>query len=370
MNTYDAVIIGGGIHGCSVAFNLAQDNLKVLVLEKDYCGKHASGVNAGGVRRLGRDFREIELLNFSMEKYWHNIENFLDDDCEFRKSSQIKIATTLEDLNFLRTRVEAVKKMGFHHEELILHDELKEILPELSDEALGAILVKGDGCANPFKTTNAIKRKALRHHVVVKEQEVVVDIKGNDIASWRVTTDKNCYTTKYIINCAGAWGNQIAYFFGENIPFNASCYLLSITSKAKFFLKPVIGFQGRSLSLKQFDNGSFMIGGGFKGTLNLKSNKTVPDFRGIAQNIKNACDLFKKMKEVTILRSWGGIEGECADKIPIISKSTRFESVIHNFGYSGHGFELAFGSGKIVSEMLLGQKLSIGNVDSFKIDRF
>ena len=50
MTDADVVVIGGGIHGCSAAFNLARRGLKVILLEKDHIGRHASSANAGGVR--------------------------------------------------------------------------------------------------------------------------------------------------------------------------------------------------------------------------------------------------------------------------------------------------------------------------------
>jgi sarcosine oxidase subunit beta len=370
MNSYDAIVIGGGIQGCSVAYNLADNGLKVLILEKDYCARHASGVNAGGVRRLGRDFRELELSDFSMKQYWHKLDSFLNEDCEYEKVPQIKIAMDEEALEFCKNRIEKVKAMGFEHEQLIDSTTLKNFVPDVSDKALGAILVEDDGHANPFKTTVAIKHKAMKSGVSIKEGEKVLDITGDDKTAWKVTTDKNVFNAKYIINCAGAWGNKIAKFFGEDAPLEAACLLLSITSKIEPFLKPVIGFQGRALSLKQFSNGSLMIGGAFRGSLNLETNETIVDFTKIAQNVSNATELFPKLKNAKIVRSWGGIEGICKDQIPIISKSTKYETVIHNFGYSAHGFQPAFGSGKIVSQMLLDQKLSINNIDEFRIDRF
>ena len=54
----DAIIIGGGLFGCSTALHLAMHGMSVIVLEKDHVGRHASGVNAGGVRRLGRALPE------------------------------------------------------------------------------------------------------------------------------------------------------------------------------------------------------------------------------------------------------------------------------------------------------------------------
>lgn len=57
--TADAIIIGGGLHACSTALHLALAGLDCVIVEKDHIGRHASGVNAGGVRRLGRALPEI-----------------------------------------------------------------------------------------------------------------------------------------------------------------------------------------------------------------------------------------------------------------------------------------------------------------------
>ena len=54
MTTSDVLVIGAGLHGCSAALHLARRGLRVRVIDKDHVGRHASGVNAGGVRRLGR----------------------------------------------------------------------------------------------------------------------------------------------------------------------------------------------------------------------------------------------------------------------------------------------------------------------------
>ena len=92
----DAVVIGGGIHGCSVALHLAKHGLTCILVEKDYVGRHASGVNAGGVRRLGRDLPEIPISNLS-SKMWHQIGDLTDDDCGFEISNQIKVAESDTD---------------------------------------------------------------------------------------------------------------------------------------------------------------------------------------------------------------------------------------------------------------------------------
>ena len=71
--TADLVVIGGGIQGCSAALHAALRGLSVIVIEKDTVARHASGVNAGGVRRLGRHYAEIPISQRSME-IWNRIE--------------------------------------------------------------------------------------------------------------------------------------------------------------------------------------------------------------------------------------------------------------------------------------------------------
>src|SRR5437763_15363062 len=115
---YDVVVIGGGIHGCSAALHLAMAGAKVVVVEKDHVARHASGVNAGGVRRLGRHLAEVPLAVASLE-IWRRIADIVDDPCGFESHGQVKVAEDEAGLESLRGRVAQVKALGFAHEELI-----------------------------------------------------------------------------------------------------------------------------------------------------------------------------------------------------------------------------------------------------------
>ena len=89
--TRPVVIIGAGIQGCATAFFMSQRGQPVIVLEKDHVGRHASGVNAGGVRRLGRDIAEIPLSLASMD-WWNQIDQLLDIDKGFHRKFYVKVA--------------------------------------------------------------------------------------------------------------------------------------------------------------------------------------------------------------------------------------------------------------------------------------
>ncbi len=97
MTRADAIIIGGGIHGCATAVNLCLKGLRPVLIERDYAGRHASGVNAGGVRQLARHVAEIPLSIRSMG-LWERIADIVDDDCEFESHGQVLVAETGEEL--------------------------------------------------------------------------------------------------------------------------------------------------------------------------------------------------------------------------------------------------------------------------------
>ncbi len=123
---YDVIIVGAGLHGCATALNLVQRKQRVLLLEKKSAGRGASGVNAGGVRRLNRAPAEIPLSLAAME-LWHRIEKIVDHDCGFRASGQIKIAENDADMRKLEERARLTHSLGYSHEELIDAREMRTL---------------------------------------------------------------------------------------------------------------------------------------------------------------------------------------------------------------------------------------------------
>jgi len=157
--TAEAIVVGGGLHGCSAALHLARRGVRTVVVEKDHAGRHASGVNAGGVRRLGRALPEIPLADAAMA-LWRGIADLVGDDCGFVASGQVKVAESEAELAALGTRAGKVRAMGFAHEEIIDRDALRDLLPAVAPHCVGGMVVRDDGHANPFRTVQAFKRRA------------------------------------------------------------------------------------------------------------------------------------------------------------------------------------------------------------------
>ena len=116
MNGSDVLIVGGGLMGLSSAFQLVRRGYRVRLLEAEYCGRHASGVNAGGVRTQGRDMAEIPLALVAREQLWHHLQELLGDGCGFVPSGQLQVAENEADERAARERVALLQAHGFRHE--------------------------------------------------------------------------------------------------------------------------------------------------------------------------------------------------------------------------------------------------------------
>ena len=363
----DVIVIGGGLHGSSAALHLARRGARVTVLEKDHVGRHASGVNAGGVRRLGRHLAEMPLAVAAME-LWHRIEDLVDDDCGFESHGQVKVAENETEFATLHARVDKLTRHGFSHEELIDRAALKEILPAISDHCVGAIVCRADGAANPYRTTLAFKRKAESLGVRFIEGAAVTGLARNG-GAWRVATGADAYEAAIVVNCAGAWADRLAAALNEPVPLEPIAPMLMITAALPPFIKPVVGAAGRPLSFKQFRNGTVLIGGGHRGRLERDANRTELDFAGLAVSARTVWELFPIMRGSQIVRSWAGIEARMPDDIPVIGPSSTSDGVFHAFGFSAHGFALGPIVGAIVAELVTGGKTNLP-IAPFRVDRF
>lgn len=211
----DLLVIGGGLHGCAAAMFAAERGLCVTLLEKDRIGRHASGVNAGGVRRLWRDIEEVPLANLSMQM-WRRISEIVEDDCGFQPVQQVKVAENVDDMAFLRARIEQMQAAGYTHERMIDRAELRDLLPAVSEHCTGGI-ASDDGFAMPAQTTAAFARRARKLGVSIHEGEEVVAIE-HDRGQWHVRSRTGQWTAGKLHELCRRLGRKGRRVAGRNGP--------------------------------------------------------------------------------------------------------------------------------------------------------
>ena len=192
---------------------------------------------------------------------------------------------------------------------------------------------------------------------------------GGHTPVWRLHTERGDFEAPRVVNAAGAWAAQVARWVGDDAPVNPSAYMLMITARVAPFVQPVVGATSRTLSFKQFANGTVLIGGGHLGRAYPQTNRTELDFAKLSLNARIAAEIFPRMRDVAVVRAWAGIEGRMPDDLPVLCPSVRAAGVVHSFGYSGHGFQLGPGCWLIVSRLVQEQAPGF-NLSAFDISRF
>lgn len=362
----DVLVIGGGLHGTSSALHLALGGASVIVLEADYVARHSSGVNAGGVRTLGRPVPEIPLALMSREM-WHALPEIIGDDGGFVPSGQLKIAETEDELEACRARVGLLQAHGFTHEKLIDRETVLALEPALAKHVTGGIWVERDGYALPFRTTTAFRLAAQRRGVAFHEGAPVARIEQR-AERWYAQTPRGWFAAGKLLVAAGAWSGELALQAGEHVPVHPEGLMLMVTHRVAPFCKATLGAIGRPLSFKQFDNGTVVIGGKLIGIADLPGRHGEVDFMRLVKSAQTVVDLFPHLRHLGINRAWAGVEAFTDDSLPVISASRKASNLYYSFGYCGSGFQLGPACGRLVAEMMLDGAASLP-LDAFAIDR-
>ena len=364
---YDTVIIGGGLMGASTALQLALAGQRVVVLEKDHPGRHASGVNAGGVRRLNRHPAEIPLAVAAAEM-WRNVSALVDSDCDVRLTGQVRVAESAADIEKLEERAALVRSLGYEHEQLIDRDQLYRLVPALAPHCLGALYTEGDGMARPYHALTAFRRKAESLGVVFQRGHRVQALEQTNVG-WRVVSDLGAFTGDAVVNAAGAWADRICALIDESVPVTVGAPMMMVTERLPHFLDPVVGAASRMLSFKQMENGTVLIGGAHLAAHDMERETTTIDFAKLRESSRTVLALFPHMKSVRIVRAWAGLEAFTPDRLPVIGASACAPGVFHAFGFSAHGFQLSPIVGQLVAELIMDRPGAL-SLESFRIQRF
>jgi len=362
------IVIGGGIQGCATAYFLARRGQDVTLLEKDHIARHASGVNAGGVRRLGRDPVEIPLSLASMD-IWRSLQDHIGDHVDaFHPCFYLKVALDEDGQALGVDRTDALQKVGFQHEIWLEDPEIQRRLPHLSCPTYGGILVEGDGWALPWRIVQGFASAAVRNGARLVEDCRVISLERGG-SGWQVHTTKGLFEAAQVVNCAGAWAAGLAALAGEaKFPLSPYAPMLAVTDRRPAILPAVMGVLGQTLSLKQLHTGQFVIGGGVRAHANLETSLGEVDIPALAASMNLATTLFADITSARIIRCWSGIEGYMPDDLPVIGRGSQ-PGLVHGFGFSAHGFQLGPAVGEALADLVMGQQPRI-SLAPFSPSRF
>jgi sarcosine oxidase subunit beta len=368
-NSAEIVIIGGGISGCSIAYNLAKKGVKnIVVIEKNYICSGSTGRCGAGVRMQWGTEMNCKIAKKSIE-FFENANEILEykRDVEFKQSGYLLVADTDKEVEQFKKNIEVQHACGIPSRMLTLQ-EAKEIVPYLNTDILkGAAFCEKDGFLNPFKTTDAFYQAAKRLGVEFYTFTEVTDIKVEHGKVIGVETNKGNISTNIVVNATNGWSKQLCEMVGVDVPVYSERHQIMVTEPVEPLQGPMVMSFGLNFYIQQSLDGSF-IGG--RGDANEPRDLRMTSSWHFLEEMAKTIDLvLPTISKLRVIRQWAGLYNMTPDKQPIYDKADNVEGYYIAIGYSGHGFMFGPITGVVMSEMILGEEPTI-DVSMLNLNRF
>lgn len=365
----DIVIIGGGISGVSIAYNLAVKGMKnIVVFDDNYMTGGATGRCGAGVRQQWKSKMNCILAKRSVDFFEHAQEILgYHRDIEFKQEGYLVVASTKEEDEQFRKNVALQNSLGIPSK-LCTKEEAKAIVPHLNiTDVYSATFCHTDGHLNPFLMTDAYYQAAKKLGVQFFYQEKVMDIVVEHGNIKKVITKNYEVHTSKVVNAAGGYAKEVGLMAGVDIPVYSENHQILVTEPVEKMQGPMVISFSKNIYCQQVPHGSFLMG---------RSDKHAPHDHDISSShefldemVKTAVDLLPPLRDMRIVRAWGGSYNLSPDRQPIISDTSQLKGFYMACGFSGHGFMFAPVTGELLSDIILDKETDIDR-SFLHIDRF
>ncbi|MGQ9823959.1 MAG: NAD(P)/FAD-dependent oxidoreductase [Desulfotomaculales bacterium] len=371
--TADAVVIGGGIHGCSIAYHLAKLGCRrTVVLEKEGCLAYgATGRSGAGFRVQFGTEPNVRLAAASIEMF-ENLAAELDYpyDLELYQGGYLILAYSSSAFEQLEKNARLQREVAGAETRILTPEEIREIVPFLSLEGVvGGSFNQRDGHANPWHVTFAYARAARRLGVEIltgTEATGILCAKGK-VQGVRTGTGE-IIEAPVVVNAAGPHGALVAKMAGVDVPLYPERHQILVTEPLERVIPcMVISFQ-HGTYFKQTPHGSILIGVGDP-EHEVKDFNQRPTWQFLKDAARKVTFHMPALREVRVIRQWAGLYDMTPDSQAILGSVPEVEGFYLDIGWSGHGFMMGPAVGKIMAELITGKEPAI-DISCFALERF
>ncbi len=412
----DVVIVGGGIIGTSAALFLAQKGVSTLLCEKGHIAGEQSSRNWGWCRKMGRDPRELPLIIESL-RLWQGMNELVEAETGFRQAGIMYLAEKQAELGQFEAWLEHARQYQLDSR-ILTAAEARELMPGLTGNWAGALYTASDGKAEPQRGAPAIARAARKHGAAIMTHCAVrgIETAGGRVSS--VVTEKGRVACNSVVLAGGAWSRLFCGNLGVALP--QLKVLASVMRTEPLSGGPEVSASGGLFGIRKRMDGGYTVA-----TLGVRTIDLVPDnFRLLREYMPAVRLHWKKLRfragrrfveewrmkrrwrldeptpfeavrtldpdpdpyvierartavaealplfrGVRVAESWGGMIDVMPDAIPVISPVEALPGFYIATGFSGHGFGIGPGAGKLVADMVAGDS-TIVDPTPFRLSRF
>ena len=364
--SYDVVIIGGGIHGLATAYYLAKNHgiTNVAVVDKAYLGSGGSGRNTAIVRSNYLTPEGVAFYDRCLELY-NTMSIDLNINVMFSERGHMTLAHTDSALRTMNWRAE-VNKLQDIDSSVIGPDEIKKLAPSLdvsSDSRypiLGALYHPPGGTIRHDAVVWGYARAADTLGVDLIQKTEVLDIlceggedehgKGAGGKVTGVRTSRGNISAPIVVNCTAGWASQLSNMAGVRLPITTHPLQAAVTEPVKTFLPTVVVSGSLHVYVSQTDRGELVFGASVDPVATYDMRGTLEFTEELAGHV---LELMPGISKMRLLRQWAGLCDMTPDYSPVMGP-TQVDGYFVDVGWGTYGFK----AGPVAGEQMA---ISIAN---------
>lgn len=370
-DSYDVLIIGGGIIGANIAYYTAKTGLKVALVESSTVASGTSSKCDGNVLLIDKEPGFDSKMAIKSQALIKKLSTELEMPFEFRHAGSIFLCADDDELEQAYEWVDLHNSQNGDHEffKKLTKEDLKNDSKYFADHLTGGIECINDSTLNPYMLTFSLINQAHKYDFSLYENTPVTGIQKLPDGIFKISSHERTFKAEKVINAGGIYAPKIAGMLGMDIPITPRKGHLLVSSRAELmgtrkiqefgYLMTKFGKE-RNASKEMNDYGialvheatesqNFLLGSSreFVGFDNKVNHKVI---KLIAQR---AIEFFPAMKDMNVIRSYTGLRPWMPDHLPIISE-TKVSGFYIAAGHEGDGIGLSAITGQWVSQMMTG----------------
>ena len=372
---YDVVIVGGGVNGLSLAYNLAANHgvRDVAVIERAYIGSGASGRNTQVVRANYNTPETVPLYKASLE-IWRTLSQELDFNLMFSNVGELDLCHTTDTLEVERDKSLLNRAYGVQTD-IVTVDEIRDMNPLVDVTGGGELSVVGASYHPPGSMARhdsvvwGYASAADRLGVDVHEGLPVTGLDVRDGSCRGVLTERGAVAAGAVVSAVAGFTSTLAAMAGIRLPITTHPLQAFVTEPYHHVLDGLLSSMDLYVYLSQTARGEILVGAEI---LPYTTYSTRSTFGFLAEAAKRTIQIFPIVARARAMRQWAGLCDMTPDSSPILGAS-EVENFVLMAGMGTWGFK-----GSPIFGRLLAETIATGRTpaliapfspDRFRLDR-
>ena len=367
--TADAVIIGGGVMGCSILYNLGQQGMRDLVLlERDVLASGSSG-RSQAISRVHYSNPVTTSLAWESQKLFRTFEDTVGGPSGFVRTGYMLVVGT-DEKEAMEQNVAMQRSLGVNTSS-ITQEEAAEVAPMLAlDDAAGLAYEPESGYADPYSVASTYARRARDTGAEVNLETPVTRIQVSDSRVQGVETAQGTVSAPIVVVAAGPWSTAMLRDIGIELPVRPVRHQLIVLQRPDDLPDhPVVGDLIHETSFRPDSTNLTLIGSEEEETDIDTWNRGV-DMDVVATAFNRVATRCPLLAQASFRTGWSGLFDVTPDWHPILDRVAGVDGLYCAVGFSGHGFKLSPMVGVVMAELIAKGQASSVDISMLDWDRF